>query len=89
MDLDALLYHYFGVDDLEAIRADAFATGRERLGIDLGIERDPGRRFALWALMHGLGIAPEPIDTFKNPRERQAAETYARLAARTPDQPTD
>jgi hypothetical protein len=89
MDLDALLYHYFRVTDLEALDVATFEAGRERLGTDLGIERDPGRRFALWALMHGLGIAPDPADTFKNARERQAAEAYAKLAARAPDRPAD
>ncbi len=78
MDLDSLLHHYLG----DATDEAALASARERLGIDFGIERDPARRFALWALMHGLGIAPDPATAFKTPRERAAAENYDRLARR-------
>ena len=82
MDLDALLHNYFGTSDLDTLDEDAIEAGRERLAIAFGTEREPGRRFALWALMHGLGDAPDPAVAFKTPRERQAAEAYARAADR-------
>lgn len=82
MDLDTLLHTFFGTADLESLSADAIAEGCGRIGIALGTESDPGRRFALWALLHGLGEAPDPARTFKDPGERAAAEAYARAIDR-------
>jgi hypothetical protein len=82
MDLDALLHHYFGTTELDELGEAAIETGHERLSIDFGVEREPGRRFAMWALLHALGDAPDPARAFKDPRERSAAEAYARAAAR-------
>ena len=82
MDLGALLHHYFGTDELDGLGEAALLAGAERLAIDFGVEREPGRRFALWSLMHGLDIAPDPATAFKTSREREVAYTYARLAAR-------
>jgi hypothetical protein len=78
MDLDALLYHYFGTVALDTLDAAALEMGIDRVGVAFGIEREAGRRFALWALLHALGCAPDPRAVFKVPRERQAAEAYAR-----------
>jgi len=78
MDLDALLQHYFGTSRLETLDAAGFDLGLERVGTAFGTERDPARRFALWAVLHALGEAPDPATAFKDPRERQAAEAYAR-----------
>ena len=80
MDLDALLYHYFGTAELDTLDADAIETGADRVGIAFGTEREAGRRFALWVVLHALGRAPDPAVAFKAPRERQAAEAYARAA---------
>ncbi|QNQ08971.1 hypothetical protein [Sphingomonas alpina] len=80
MDLDALLYHYFGTEALETLDEAAIDSGLERLRIDFGTERESSRRFALWVLLHSLGAAPDPATAFKDARERQAAETYARAA---------
>ncbi|WP_448664228.1 hypothetical protein ACG3SL_06000 [Sphingomonas sp. CJ20] len=83
MDLDALLNHYFGTDDPDAIDDAALAAGKERLGIDFGVERDPARRFALWTLMEALGFAPSPADAFpKHPQLKQAADEYLSAAWR-------
>lgn len=82
MDLDDLIIRYFGSVDLEALDAPALAEGAERIRIALGTEADPGRRFALWALLHGLGDAPDPAAVFKDPAERRAAEDYSRAADR-------
>ena len=81
MDLDALLHHYFGSDDLDTIDAATLDHGKHRLTIDFGTERDGGRKFALWTLMDGLGIAPLPAEAFeKHPELRRAAEDYLSAA---------
>ncbi|MFS0735726.1 hypothetical protein ABC347_01635 [Sphingomonas sp. 1P06PA] len=82
MDLDALLHHYFGTTDPATLDDASFERGLERAGTDLGTEQEPGRRFALWTLLHALGDAPDPAATFKDPRLREAAQRYALLAAR-------
>ena len=82
MDLDALLHHFFGTTELETLDEAALELGVERLGTAFGTEREPGRRFALWTLLHALGDAPDPAIAFKDPRERAAAEAYARAAGR-------
>ncbi|WP_156680137.1 hypothetical protein [Sphingomonas profundi] len=78
MDLDALLLHYAGSDDPAAIGPDT----AERIAIDFGVERDPGRRFALWALLHVLGAAPDPDRAFEKAADRTAARDFTRLMAR-------
>jgi hypothetical protein len=78
MDFDALLRHYFGTADLETLSEDALGEGAERMRLGFATEADPGRRFALWAVLHGLGEAPDPATAFKDRREREAAYDYAR-----------
>jgi hypothetical protein len=83
MDLDALLFHYFGSEDLASVPAATLDQGKERLAIDFGTEREPGRKFALWVLMEGLGCAPFPADAFpKHPALKRAAEDYLTAAER-------
>ena len=85
MDLDILLDHYFGTDDPAAIDPDRFVLGKERLAIDFGSEREPGRRFALWTLMEALGFAPLPAEVFAEPEDamlREAADAYLTAAWR-------
>ncbi|WP_183110326.1 hypothetical protein [Sphingomonas sp. So64.6b] len=82
MDLDALLYHYFGTEAIETLDDAAIESGLERLRIDFGTERESSRRFALWVLLHGLGEAPDPAIAFKDQREREAAQNYARAVDR-------
>ncbi|WP_068072867.1 hypothetical protein [Novosphingobium lentum] len=77
MDLDGLMLHYFGTEQPETMAAEAFERGKEALSIAFGTEREPGRRFALWALMEGLGMAPLPAEAFaKHPDLRRAADAY-------------
>src|SRR3546814_2578712 len=59
MDFDDQLRRYFGTADLAAIHPEAHAAGTERMRVDFGLETNPGRRFALWALMYMLGVAPD------------------------------
>ena len=82
MDLDDLLHFYFGTDDLDTLDEQSLSDGRQRMGIAFGTEREPGRRFALWTLMHALGEAPDPEKAFEDPRERKAAQDYAWAARR-------
>ena len=48
--------------------------------VDLGLEKDRGRRFALWALMHMLGAAPDLDVVFESEQEREAARNFMDLA---------
>lgn len=82
MDLDALIFHFFGTDDLDALDDAAIEEGRQRVEIAFGTERDSGRRFALWILLHALGAAPDPEIAFKDAKDRKAAEDYAWAARR-------
>ena len=82
MDLDALLHHFFGTTELDTLDERALELGIERLGTAFGTEQEPGRRFALWTLLHALGEAPDPAIAFKDSRERAAAEAYARAVGR-------
>lgn len=82
MDFDDLLIFYFGTADIDTLDDGAIAAGMERLGVALGTERDPGRRFALWTLLHALGEAPDPEKVFKDAKDRKAAEDYAWAASR-------
>jgi hypothetical protein len=80
MDLDALLYHYFGTPDLDAVSPAELAAGRDRLLFDFADERDSGRRFAIWTLMYVLDIAPDPDRAFEKRDEREAARAFMRAA---------
>ena len=79
MDLDALLDHYFHTLDPAEAEADVQARGVEQLRLDVGVEQEPGRKFALWVVMEALGVAPVPADAFAEPEEvdlRRAAEEW-------------
>jgi hypothetical protein len=82
MELDDLLRHYFGTGDFTALDEAQLDRARQRIAIDFGTERDAGRRFALWALLHATGSAPDPATAFKDPAERKAADDYAWAAER-------
>ena len=47
MDLDDLLNRYFATNDISQLSPDALAAGIERCQVDLGLEQDRGKRFAL------------------------------------------
>ena len=83
MDLDAMLNHYFDTDEPEALDDAVRARGEERLRIDFGVEQEPSRKFALWVVMEGLGIAPLPAQAFeKEPALKAAAVRYLDAAWR-------
>ncbi|MBO9713079.1 hypothetical protein [Sphingomonas sp.] len=85
MDLDDLLHHYFGTRDLDTLDEAAIEDGIERLVTGFAVETEPGRRFALWALLHALGRAPDPEVAFKDPAAQRAALDYAWAAGKIGD----
>ena len=83
MELDTLLQHFFGTDDPSQLSEDEYERAVGQLKIGFGVEREPGRRFALWCLMEALGIAPLPADAFaKEPKLKAAADEYLSAAFR-------
>jgi len=81
MDFDDQLRRYFGATDLATLAPEALATGTERIRVDLGLETDRNRRFALWALLHILGSAPDLDVTFEDAADRDAARNFMDLLA--------
>ncbi|WP_210358246.1 hypothetical protein [Sphingomonas beigongshangi] len=87
MDLDDQLRRYFGTNDLTAVPGSALAAGLEHMRVDLGLEKDHSRRFALWTLLHSLGAAPDLDVAFKDPADRDAARNWMELSEwLTPDE---
>lgn len=80
MQLDDQFLRYFGTTDIAAVPPAALASGVERMGVDLGLERDRGRRFALWSLLYLLGAAPDLDIAFPDPADRDAARDFMELA---------
>jgi hypothetical protein len=76
MDFDDQLRRYFGTPDMAAITPAALESGIERMAVDLGMEKDRGRRFALWSLMYLLGAAPDLDVAFKSEEDREAARDF-------------
>lgn len=79
MDFDDQLRRYFATTDLAGIPAEALATGIERMRVDFGMEKDRARRFALWALLHLFGAAPDLDVAFKDPADRDAARDFMEM----------
>ena len=85
MDLDDQLRRYFGTAELAKVPPAALEAGVERMRVDLGLERDRGRRFALWALLQSLGGAPDLDVAFPDEADRDAARTLMDLMQRAGD----
>jgi hypothetical protein len=79
VNLDDQLRRYFGTADLKTVPREALAAGIERMRVDFGLEKDRGRRFALWALMHMLGDAPDLDVAFDDPADREAARDFMEM----------
>ena len=60
MNLYDQILRYFSTSDLASVPPKR-STPDQRMKVDLGLTRDRGERFALWALLHSLG--PRPIST--------------------------
>lgn len=81
MDFDDQLRRYFGTADLATLGPDALTEGTDRIRVDLGLEKDRNRRFALWALLHILGNAPDLDVAFEDEADREAARNFMDLFA--------
>lgn len=81
MDFDDQLRRYFGSADLASIPPAAVEAGVERMRVDLGLEQDRSRRFALWAVLHMFGAAPDLDVAFKEEADREAARNFMDLTA--------
>ena len=81
MTFDDQLQRYFGTTDLASLSPDALAAGIDRMKVDLGLETDRARRFALWALLFTLGEAPDLDVAFKDEADREAARNLMDLMA--------
>ncbi|MFL6846633.1 MAG: hypothetical protein ACJ8ER_17340 [Allosphingosinicella sp.] len=82
MNLDDQLRRYFGSGDLASVAPAALEAGIERMRVDLGLETDRSVRFALWALLHMLGSAPDLDVAFPDAGDREAARNFMDLAGR-------
>lgn len=79
MDLDEQIRRYFGTSDLGSVPPAALEAGVEHMRVDLGLTKDRGERFALWALLHMLGCAPDLDVAFKQEEDREAARNFMDL----------
>jgi hypothetical protein len=79
MNFDDQVRRYFGTSDLAAVPPEALAAGIEHMKVDVGLTRDRGERFALWALLHTLGSAPDLDAVFKDEADREAARNFMDL----------
>jgi hypothetical protein len=79
MNFDDQIRRYFGASNLAEVRPEALAAGIEHMQVDLGLTRDRGERFALWALLHILGAAPDLDVAFATEADREAARNFMDL----------
>lgn len=79
MNLDDQTRRYFGTPDLASVPPQALNAGIEHMKVDLGLTKDPGERFALWALLHILGSAPDLDVAFESEADREAARNFMDL----------
>ena len=87
MDLADLMQNYFGTRDLAAIEPHATRAGVERMRVDFGLEKDRGRRFALWTLLHIFDAAPDLDVAFEHEEDRDAARNLMDLMAQANETP--
>jgi hypothetical protein len=86
VDFDDQLRRYFATADLAAITPAAMQAGVEHMRVDFGMEKDRGRRFALWTMMHLLGVAPDLDVAFKDEADRNAARDFMDMLDRAGDE---
>ena len=79
MNLDDLLFRYFGTRSLDELGDGARAAGIEKMQVDLGLSRDRGHRFALWSVLHMLDVAPDLEAAFPDAGDREAARNFMDL----------
>ena len=76
MDFDDQLQRYFGTTDLSAIQPEALAAGIEHMKVDFGLEKDRGRRFALWTVLYMLGTHLDLDKAFEDEADRNTARDF-------------
>lgn len=76
MDFDDQLRRYFGTTDMASIAPTTLTAGIDRMGVEFGMEKDRGRRFALWTLMYMFGAAPDLDVAFASDEDRNAARDF-------------
>ncbi len=81
MQLDDLLQRYFATTDLSGVAPDTLSAGIEHCRVDLGLEEDRGKRFALWSFLHMFGSAPDLDVAFESEEDREAARNFMDLLA--------
>lgn len=79
MDLDDQLRRYFATEDLTTITPAGLEAGVERMRVDFGMEKDKGHRFALWAMLHMFGAAPDLDVAFDNETDRNTARDFMEM----------
>jgi len=82
MNFNDQLQRYFGTTELGAVTPENLMGGIERMQVDFGLEKDRGRRFALWSVMYMLGSAPALDVAFKDANDRDAARDFMELIDR-------
>ena len=80
MNFDDQMIRYFGTADLTSVPPAALGAGIEHMTVNLGLTRDRGERFALWALLQMLGSAPDLDVAFESEADREAARNFMDLA---------
>ena len=80
MNFDDQMVRYFGTSDLASVPPAAIEAGIEHMTVNLGLTRDRGERFGLWALLHMLGSAPDLDVAFESEADRDAARNFMDLA---------
>lgn len=83
MNFDDQIRRYFGASNIEAVPPAALNAGIEHMKVDLGLTKDRGERFALWALLHTLGSAPDLDVVFETEADREAARNFMDLIRET------
>lgn len=85
MDFDDQMQRYFGATDLGIVSPAMLKAGQERLAVDFWLEKDRGRRFAMWALMYILSNAPDLDVAFKDAADQNAARDFMDMLGRVTD----
>ena len=76
MNFDDQIRRYFGTSNLASVPPAALDAGIEHMKVDLGLTRDRGQRFALWALLYTLGSAPDLDVAFETEADRESARNF-------------
>ena len=87
MNFDDQMLRYFGTRDLASVPPGALEAGIEYMQVNLGLTKDRAERFALWALLHMLGSAPDLDVAFKDEADREAARNFMDLMGQATEPP--